>query len=198
MQMNLSMGNENNIFFENILSKEECQRIESAYFNYLRKNGVSDDTVIYHDLDYLKDKLHGICYPFKVFDMMDIPFKIDEAVKSRYKESLVFNRSFLRIYYKDSYLPIHTDKDDLDLTLTINIGGIEDWPIYISNIETNDWKMASGPGSEVYKTDYETIITPKGSGVCCYGKRFPHWRDILVCNENDYVIQLFCHWIVKK
>ena len=90
---------------------------------------------------------------------------------------------------------IHTDRSDLDLTLTICVYSDIDnsWPIHVSNIpHQGEWKFDK-PDS-YYKSDYKTFHTPVGTGVTCLGRIYPHWREPLVCAENQKVIQVFYHW----
>ena len=87
--------------------------------------------------------------------------------------------SFVRFYFNGGKMLRHLDRVGLDLTLslctysTIN----KPWPLYFEV----DGQIAS-------------INTPVGDGVMIEGTKMHHWRDDLVCNEDEFVIQSFYHW----
>jgi hypothetical protein len=80
----------------------------------------------------------------------------------------------------------------------VNIGGIDTWPIYISTIKNRKYMNTGWFTDETlidtHKKEFLTFITPIGSGVSCCGKVFPHWRDKLLCSDDEYVLQIFFHW----
>ncbi len=131
-------------------------------------------------------------------DQNSIIAKIDQRVKEYYKDNIVYSHSFLRMYKNNSQLALHTDRKGLDVTLSVNIGGLESWPICISNVYTEsdiDTYSSKKQNDELtFKNDHSVFLTPRGCGVACYGNNFPHWRDIFECRDDEYVLQIFYHW----
>lgn len=88
--------------------------------------------------------------------------------------------SFGRIYYNGGTLAAHTDRSTLDYTVSITL---------FSNIEV-DWPL--------WTTDKLGNIVPLrigiGDGGVMLGTTMKHWRDPLVCREDQHVIQMFMHW----
>jgi hypothetical protein len=183
------------ILHKDILSKDECKSIERDFFSYLdREESVNDD------LDNLEN-VYGINIGNKI-NAINIDEKISDRLslimENVYAKKLKYSHCYIRAYYKNSELPIHLDHAGLDITLSINIGGVENWPIYVSTIKNKTHINTGWFEDEVliekHKQEFLTFITPIGSGVSCCGKVFPHWRDKLLCGDDEYVLQIFFHW----
>ena len=85
--------------------------------------------------------------------------------------------SYMRIYYKNAILPIHTDRPSCEYSATICIQCDKDapWPIYF-NSNDKDVKLVLNAGD-----------------ICIYkGYELPHWRE---CCHYDNHIQLFLHFV---
>lgn len=88
--------------------------------------------------------------------------------------------SFARIYYNNSMLSKHMDREGLDYTLSITL---------FSNLDT-DWPLWC-----IDKTGEGVPITiHPGDGAMMLGTKLTHWREPLVCNDDQFVVQLFMHW----
>lgn len=182
-----------NIFFENILTREEYETFTTKYLEYI-KNGWDG---------YPHDSHVGISIgePFKSLDIDDtsvIP-RLTELMEKSFGEKIKYSHSYGRLYKNGAELWQHVDRGTLDITLSVNVGGLENWPMHISNVYTNEsisFQSNDHPGGLKYKEDYVTVYTPRGSGVACYAHHFVHWRDKLVCNDDEYVLQIFYHWTI--
>jgi len=166
-----------NFFYENILSITECGLIKKEFFETLKIADPGADTRSPNSFGFY-DLKSTLCYVDRLTQLIEKDYgKVN------------FENSFTRLYQSGSSLLIHTDRDSLDVTLTINIAGIEDWDMHVSNINYSE---------ELFDVDYQnncsSYKTPKGSGMACLGRIFPHWRNELVCNDDEYVLQLFYHW----
>ena len=121
--------------------------------------------------------------------------RLEQNIKSDYGNNIKFENTFSRIYQNGNDLKIHTDRPGLDITLSacLYTNLDQDWPIYISNNTVDGtWDTVVDP--DVYKLNYEVYSTPVSTGVSCLGTRSPHWRDPLVCRNDQYVVQVFYHW----
>ena len=93
---------------------------------------------------------------------------------------LININTYVREYKNNDFLKKHRDRKDISVTLsicldsTINI----EWPLCVEiNTQEYCFNMETGDGILLFDAD-KTI----------------HWRDILVCNENERVLQFFLHW----
>lgn len=86
---------------------------------------------------------------------------------------------YCRIYNNTSTLNSHVDRPGLDWTLSICL---------FTNID-HDWPLFA-------KIEEETIgfSTRLGEGALMAGGVLEHWREPLVCSDDQYVIQMFLHW----
>ena len=185
------------IFLENILPPDHCYEIERAFLDHIENGYKNEEEELKNNTGNV-----GIYAPYKQIPKLNHFLKdrdtpksffniLTDTIKKYYKEPIQYKNSYLRVYYNNCSLPIHIDRKNLDITLSVNVGGVQDWPIHISNI-----KKTNGETFEdemVYRSDYETYLIPKGCGVVCYGN-YPHWRDKLNCKENEYMMQIFYHW----
>lgn len=106
------------------------------------------------------------------------------AIQPRVEEELGIKlspkNSFARIYYNGSTLSKHVDREGLDYTMSITL---------FSNLDT-DWplKCIDKKGEEV------PIAIAQGDGAMMLGTKLTHWREPLVCGDDQFVVQLFMHW----
>jgi hypothetical protein len=87
--------------------------------------------------------------------------------------------SYSRIYFNGSTLKPHIDRPGLDITLSL---------CAYSDIET-EWPLCVHDGQQVH-----ILATPPGTAAAMLGTKHVHWRDPLVCRDDQKVIQVFCHW----
>ena len=88
--------------------------------------------------------------------------------------------TYCRIYYNGGMLGKHKDRPGLDYTLSITLFSTlnKPWPLYAIDKKGN-----------------EIIADTKvGDGLLILGTNMEHWREPLVCESNECIIQLFMHW----
>lgn len=87
---------------------------------------------------------------------------------------------FTRIYRNGSLLPRHVDVRENHWAMTVPLySTLEvDWPIYI---EQSDGKVV----------EYQDKV---GSGILFNSIDLFHWRDKLVCPDDQFCVYLFLHW----
>lgn len=83
--------------------------------------------------------------------------------------------SYWRLYTKYADLPLHTDRESCEISVTFNISSSgEDWPIYM---------------------DGNPIDTKPGEGAIYLGREVPHERKQF---QGDYCAQCFLHYVDKN
>ena len=98
--------------------------------------------------------------------------------KTKYQNIQVKN-SYTRIYFNDSILKRHVDREGLDITLSVCLfdNTNKKWPLYVE-----------------YENMVVPVITKVGEGAMILGTKMHHWRDLLTCGQDQMVIQCFFHW----
>jgi hypothetical protein len=162
-------------FLNNLVSPEDCKILVSE-FRKQEKTRLNAD--ISHPL--INDKT---TYGFKGYGEFD---KLLDSLKPIITElngnkKIKNVNSFVREYKNGSVLKKHIDRKDIGITLSICL---------FSNIK-NEW-----PISAEYNDVEISHNTNIGDGLLIIDSdKIPHWRDVLVCGEDESVIQLFLHWI---
>lgn len=102
--------------------------------------------------------------------------------KSGY-DDITPENSYTRIYYNGATLKKHIDRINLDLTLSLctftNLS--KPWPLFVETLDKN-----------IISIDLNV-----GDAGLILGRKMYHWRNDLVCDENEYVIQSFFHWKIN-
>lgn len=106
-----------------------------------------------------------------------------------------FANTYTRCYRKGSILGIHTDRSELDITLSVCLENSKKyyWPLNISNKE---WCGSWDTTADVtpYKNDFFAVDMQEGEGAFCEGKKYPHWRDPFECEDDERAVYVFYHW----
>jgi hypothetical protein len=94
--------------------------------------------------------------------------------------NISIENSYSRVYFNGSLLGKHIDREGLDITLSVcTYSDInKPWPLYV--------RCTDGVVRE-----FETGV---GDGALILGTKMEHWRDPLVCEEGQKVLQSFFHW----
>ena len=87
--------------------------------------------------------------------------------------------SYARIYYKGADMVKHVDRPSCEISATLALKKVKDWPIFIRDEDDNDYSIKLNPGDlMVYR-----------------GNCLAHWREEL---EEDYHYQMFLHYVDKN
>ena len=164
------------IFFENLLSLEKCQE-----FAIEVQDAWKEKKLFYEGHDQHYGSSYGVSrLPLHEKQLHEWTQMIKE--KSGY-DNISEENSFSRIYFNGGKLKRHVDRHGLDITLSICIASSikTTWPLYVEH------------NKEVVKCE-----TKGGDGACILGTKMHHWRDDLVCADDEIVIQSFFHWRINN
>lgn len=173
-------------YYKDIFKPEQCEHVANGMLrSYLANKTVKDNT----------SYSNGALGFYDLKEANDLLFYLDKTIKKDYGHNIRFANSYTRIYSNGNCLRCHTDRTGLDVTISICVmtNLSVEWPLYISDTKINVPWNDNLPVEE-YKRNAKPYHTPVGSGVACIGKENPHWRDTLVCKEDEKVIQVFYHW----
>ena len=166
-------------YLENIIPIEDCEKITQRTMDLMCNR---PDKVDYSA--YSAPKSTGIrtdvipeCYIW----LYTLKEKIEELVGFEVEAV----NTYCREYVNGSSLPKHIDREDIGVTLTV----------CIENPTNVEWPICS--------KDYDDSVTCKdikvGDGLLIYNSHeLEHWRDELVCGEDEYVFMMFLHWDKKQ
>jgi len=88
--------------------------------------------------------------------------------------------SYQRVYLKGSNMQHHSDHPWCQISITVNLGGSEPYPLYVTDLET--------------KKSVEIIQKP-GQAVLYLGHNTSHYREEF---KGDWYSQLFLHYVIDN
>ena len=158
-------------FIPNILSEEECKFLVTQ-FDLEKPNTKSVDDV----------RITPNAFGFRPSDEFNIYL---DKLKPKVLETLntielINTNTYVREYKNKSFLIKHKDRADISITMSICLESTinKEWPLW-AEIDNKNINFNTNVGDCIILTDSDKII---------------HWRDELICNENERVLQFFLHW----
>jgi len=183
----------NSFFFDSLLTQQECAAIanEILYLDSLNRVDRSPNNYVAHAAG-----------TGDFGSALRVVPKLTQAVVNHFSSHgrFSFSNNYTRIYYPGSYLKVHVDRSDLDITLSVCIQSPPNlsWPLYVSEAPMDSSWERQGliePPDNIPRVGY---TTSPGQGVATLGTRCPHWRLPLRCAPGECVIQAFWHWTYDK
>tara|TARA_Y100001970_G_scaffold266758_1_gene355816 strand:+ start:571 stop:1149 length:579 start_codon:yes stop_codon:yes gene_type:complete len=162
-------------YIPNIITRAEANKVK--FDNYL--GAVRDlGGIIPHD-----DPERGrvmTCYapPSSAF----IVKRLHPILERIVGEELIPTYWFCTTYWNKGFMARHTDRPSCEVSVTMNIDSIVDWPIQLQDLEGNRQK----------------VVTPIGHGLAYSGIEVPHWRTPLKAKEGTKHMQSFFHYVRKN
>jgi hypothetical protein len=124
--------------------------------------------------------------------------RLTKRIQRRYPGAK-FANSYTRVYTRGSFLGIHTDRKELDITMSVCLEDRNnlEWPLFISTktIDGEEWDNSAD--SSRFKEDFLGVVLPLGQGAIVEGRKYPHWRDELLCGEAQRAVYVFYHWTLE-
>ena len=172
-----------------IFTKEECKELADAFFAHSEK---CDENSM---PEFYKNRLGVFNLPRSLKHVE----KLTKNISAKYP-GIVFANSYMRLYKRHSVLNLHTDRKELDLSLSVCVEDKNnlEWPLNISAkaYYKNEWDLNEDPVE--YKKSYVSAYCDVGYGALVEGRKFPHWREELLCGESQKVLYIFYHWTFPK
>jgi hypothetical protein len=160
-------------FISNIISNEECESL-TKQFDIEKKRNSSFD----------KKTVTNGSYGFEPSNMFNIYMnKLKSKVLDFLPEvsTLENVNTYVREYVNGTNLIKHVDRKDISVTMSICLNSTinKEWPIWVE-IDGQERSFNTNVGDAFILTDADKTF---------------HWRDTLICNDNERVLQFFLHWI---
>jgi hypothetical protein len=166
---------------ENLLSPEECKELIDYYEEGLKKNVINwDDNYKTHET--VGENTFGFAPPVRFNNYLN-KFKhlIIENGENEFDENLIEGKNiYLREYKNGSYLNKHTDRSDVNMTMSI----------CLSNTTKNDWPIFA----EIDNQIVEINLNVGDAFILLHSDKIIHWRNKLICDNDQSIIQLFLLW----
>jgi alkylated DNA repair dioxygenase AlkB len=163
-------------FFDKLITPERCQELNTVALKLKKENR----------LNYEADKNHyaNSYGTGRIANFEKLLKELTPVIKERTGiHNIVEENSYTRIYYNGATLAKHVDRKGLDLTLSL---------CTFSNLK-KPWELHV----QVEKGKVLSFDTKPGDGALILGTKMLHWRDPLICAEDEYVIQSFYHWKIN-
>lgn len=161
------------LFLENFLTQNECNKLNDIAFAHLEANKfMFEGTEEYYANSYGFEKL-----PEYTKKLQELTPKI---LKMCGNKDMRAETVYTRAYFNGAILKKHTDRKYLDLSLSVcTYKSIEhDWPLFIEKAEGVVEKFSTKPGD----------------AILFQGRRYAHWRESLICKNDQIMLQTFFHW----
>jgi hypothetical protein len=123
--------------------------------------------------------------------------KLEEIIKPIVGDDIAFENTYARIYKKDSFLGYHIDRPGLDITLSICLKRDASWYLWSSTNDLTEEQTKNNywmEHKEYFVRNFIGIDTIPGDAGIMEGRKNPHWRDPLVCNDDQTNVYIFYHW----
>tara|TARA_R100001510_G_C7614476_1_gene177088 strand:- start:302 stop:907 length:606 start_codon:yes stop_codon:yes gene_type:complete len=175
------------IVFENFLPEQ----IVSVLYNYMilksanHKDWTNDPGSTKSLIGYYGDTLMET-----ILDMST------SVVAQALNKKLWPSYSYVRVYDKDSYLPVHSDREGSEFVLCLGLGGSpndKSYPIYIGEIdESQDYVYYDTKNKEVPLKIESKFEMVQNNAILFSGQEKVHWRT--KC-QHDHFISLFMFYV---
>jgi hypothetical protein len=164
-------------FFENILAEEQCLNFSAKMLSLREDNKLYYEGKTVDKPNAFYDNSFGIG---SVPEMEQVLRDMQPHIENELQVKMIPANSYARIYYNGGTLQPHVDRKGLDYTMSITLfSNIDnDWPLWCEDLQGNN----------------VPLVIPRGWGGIMLGTTMKHWREPLVCRDDQYVIQLFVHW----
>lgn len=166
-----------------VFTPTQCQEIITEFDLFEQK--VDENTS-----EFYKDSVGVYDLPKTLAYVGQLTAKVHEMFPGA-----VFQNTYTRAYAQGSYLKIHTDRDGLDITISVCLEKTTPvaYPLCISKtVYEGQWD--SSINTEPYTKSFTSYDMPVGMGVVMEGRKYPHWRDALDCKSGERAVYAFYHW----
>lgn len=165
--MNINLEKNNYMVVDNFITDEEAKNLYDKFKNDIKEN----PHLFINDEQCPLSK--GI-YNYRWF--LDVLANKCSVVSELIEEPVLPTYTYARLYAKDEILLPHKDRSSCEVSLTLNLGGDCDWPIYIKNPED----------------ETKEVILKPGQAMIYLGCVAMHWRKSFNGTECG---QVFLHYV---
>lgn len=161
-------------YLKNLIPDDLCESFTQIMLNYKKSDQLTLESSVDNNM-YKNSYGRG-----GIVEMENFLREISTEFCDKFSVKCKPSNTYARIYYNTSTLQRHVDRSGLDYTVSVTLfSNLKNpWPLYA--IDKNGVEISSN--------------ISKGDGLLIHGTEMIHWRNPLVCENDEYVIQLFLHW----
>ena len=166
--MNIDLKTNNYTVVRNFIGEERALSLGSEYIRYCKENEVAGDSQ-----SLTSFSVHNYL-PFLELLCEKTP-EVSEIVG----ETVLPTYTYSRVYHKNGDLKRHKDKDECEISLTLNLFADRQWDIWIETPSGEKRNVTLGPGDAMFY----------------HGCDAPHWREPY---EGEFYVQAFLHYVYSR
>jgi hypothetical protein len=171
--MNHELIEKNYIILPNFISSERAKELAKDFKEYSEIYELEDDPQVPN----CKCKYDYISF-------IELLCEKTNSVSQIVGETVLPTYSYARIYQKGNTLDPHVDKEECEISLTINLDCDKVWPIWIETPDNQNKKNKS----------VEVLLNP-GDALIFLGMTATHWREKFT---GEYCNQVFLHYVRSR
>lgn len=166
--MNQKLLDNNYIIIPNFISNYRANKLKDEFIEFSQKNNLEGD-----------DQIPTSSSDYNYISFLELLCEKTLEVSEILEESVLPTYTYARVYKNGSILKRHSDRDSCEISLTLHLGGDQDWPIFIKSPEGED----------------QSVVLAPGDAMMYRGTIAEHWRDEYVGNEYT---QVFLHYVRSR
>lgn len=166
--MNPQIKDNNYLYIPNFISQDRALGLANSFVNYCVNKQLPGDGQA--------ENSHSA---YNYIDFLELLCEKTPEVSKFLGETVLPTYSYARVYKEGSTLTPHQDRDACEISLTLNLSGDVDWPIYIKKPN----------GEEV------SLNLKSGDAMIYLGCDAEHWRNQF---EGTQYVQLFMHYVRSR
>lgn len=163
--MNIELEKNNYIFIPKFIDPDRAKKIGRNYESFSEHNELGGD-----------DQAPNSRSMYDYKETLELLCELTPKVSELSGLTVLPTYSYIRVYQTGDDLKKHSDRDSCEISVTLNLGGDCEWPIYI---ERPDGTTAS-------------VIMQPGDAMLYLGCRATHWRDSI---PGSKCVQVFLHYV---
>lgn len=166
--MNRLLLENNYIIIPNFINPHKAHSLEEEYRKYCGDNNIEGDPQA--------PESHS---SYNYISFLELLCEKTQEVSSILEETVLPTYVYSRVYYRDSVLERHRDRDACEISLTLHLGSDKPWEIYI----------------ESPKGEERCVNLRPGDAMLYLGKVADHWRNEF---SGEYYTQVFLHYVRSR
>lgn len=166
--LNPSLKENNYIVVQNFVDVKKSKSLSDEFNLFCDENKIPGD-----------DQAENSSSVYNYISFLELLCEKTPEVSKICGETVLPTYSYARTYRKGSVLKKHTDKDQCELSLTINLGSDRPWLIWI----------------ETPNKEKRYIMLSPGDALFYMGCDSPHWRDEY---DGEWYTQVFLHYVFSR
>ena len=166
--MNEKLTENNYLIVPNFISNERASALSEDFNEYAVTHAIKNDPQV--------DKCLG---KYDYISFVELLCEKNVQVSQLVGETVLPTYTYARIYENGAVLTPHVDKEECEISLTVNLESDEPWSIWIQNPQGQK----------------QEVVLNSGDAMIYFGMTAPHWREEYTGNACT---QLFMHYVRSR